>query len=127
MCLEALTESSEQRSLCEVFFRSERYFLRASFSETPPIKNALAARPIAYVPVPAIMPQTIAPAGKKLQHRTGTFAEKHSCADVCAERRHKFCRSAQASPSTADVHDARDHHHLERGEDWHVCQRDRLR
>ena len=69
----------------------------------------------------------IAPAGKKLQDRAGTFAEKHSCADICAERRHEFCRSAQASLSTADVHDPRDHHHLKRGEDRQVCQRDRLR
>src|SRR6266478_4283267 len=61
MRLEALTESSDQRSLCEAFFRFDRYFWRASFSETPPIKNALAARPIAYVPAPAIMPQTTLP------------------------------------------------------------------
>src|SRR5206468_11132397 len=69
----------------------------------------------------------ITPAGKKLQHGSATFTQKHSCADVCAERRREFCRSAEASLSTADVHDARDHHHLKRGEDRHVCQRDRLR
>src|SRR5439155_1244788 len=61
MELEALIESSDQRTLFDAFFRSERYFCRASFSETPPIKNALAARPIAYVPAPAIMPQTTLP------------------------------------------------------------------
>src|SRR5207249_9032596 len=61
MRLEALTESSDQRSLCEAFFRFDRYFWRASFSETPPIKNALVARPIAYVPAPATIPQTTLP------------------------------------------------------------------
>src|SRR5439155_20560434 len=53
--------SSNQCGLCEAFFRSARYFRRASLNETPPMKNALAARPIAYVPAPAIMPQTTLP------------------------------------------------------------------
>src|SRR5690349_23681245 len=44
---------SDHCNLCESFLRSLRYFRRASFNETPPMKNALAARPIAYVPAPA--------------------------------------------------------------------------
>src|SRR6266566_9634746 len=61
MDLEAPGERGDQCHLGEAFLRSARYFRRASFNETPPIKNALAARPIAYVPAPATMPQTTLP------------------------------------------------------------------
>src|SRR5256885_14071222 len=61
MDLEALGERGNQCDLGEAFLRSARYFRRASLSETPPIKNALAARPIAYVPAPATMPPTTLP------------------------------------------------------------------
>src|SRR5207237_6177860 len=61
MDLEALFEPSNQCGLWGLFFRSARYFRRASLNETPPMKNAVAARPIAYVPAPATMPQTTLP------------------------------------------------------------------
>src|SRR5438552_16403721 len=38
----------------------------------------------------------VAPAGKKLQHRAGTLAQKHSRADICSERSDEFGRGAQA-------------------------------
>src|ERR1043166_495079 len=61
MDLEAPGERGDQCDFGEAFLRSARYFRRASLRETPPIKNAIAARPIAYVPAPATMPQTTLP------------------------------------------------------------------
>ena len=69
----------------------------------------------------------IAPAWEKFQDRPSPLTEKHSCANICPDGRHKFRRSAQASFSTADIHDAGDHHHLERSENRQVCQRNGLR
>src|SRR5678815_4176369 len=41
------------------FFRLFRYVCFASFREAPSRKYAVAARPIAYVPAPATIPQTL--------------------------------------------------------------------
>src|SRR6266480_524117 len=69
----------------------------------------------------------VAPARKKLQDCPCTFAQKHSHADVCSKRRDKLRRSAQASFAAADVHDSRDHYHLERSKNRHVRERNGLR
>src|SRR6266550_9349912 len=69
----------------------------------------------------------VTPAGKELQKGARSFPQKHSRADICAERAKEFCGRAQTSLAPAYVHDSGNHHQLKRGENWQIGQRNRLR
>src|SRR5437588_6887271 len=69
----------------------------------------------------------IAPAGEKFEHRASAFAQKHPSANVCPQRSDELSGGAQTPFASAYVHDSRNHHQLERGENWQVGQWNRLR
>src|SRR5262245_20933344 len=69
----------------------------------------------------------IAPPWEEFQHRARSFPKEHTYTDVRSQCSDELSRSPQASFSAADVHDSRDHQNLERREDRHVCQWNRLR